>query len=591
MVSLPCGWNNKNSGNLGTHFENPMAKRKNSDHTPKKIELPDFSDAEATYFIPLAGSNEIGMNFNLYGYKDNWLIVDCGVAFGGINQPGITAKLADPVFLRGRNIVGLVVTHAHEDHIGAVAWLWPQLRCPVYVTPFSHAILRKKLQEFEWGDEVDIREQALSSRFSVSPFEVELATITHSIPEPNALIIHTPVGPIFHTGDWKFDPSPQIGAVSDIDRLRALAGENCLALVGDSTNSREAGHSASEATVVDALEAHARDCTGRVVVTSFASNVARIQTVAEVAKRLGRRVQLVGRSMEHMASVSQQCGYLNTDEEFISSKAARSLAPNKLLICCTGSQGEPAAALQKLARGQHPIARIERGDRVIFSSRRIPGNEIAISDLQNRLIRHGIEVVEATGENNLHVSGHPQQDELRQMFEHVRPKTAIPVHGEARHLKAHADLARSCQVPYVVEVQNGDVVRLTQEEGVIVGRVPDQYSVIDNQRHLAPMDAPYLLDRKRLSHSGVVLVVVTFDDAGSLVCDVSVENIGLPDTAFDKQPLLDELHSVIDSLEDDQVLDDDFVRTEVFAVMRQNLRKLPWAPLYHCVVLRVAIDE
>ncbi|MCH9780227.1 MAG: ribonuclease J [Alphaproteobacteria bacterium] len=551
---------------------------------------PTF-DNEAIYFIPLGGTNEIGMNCNLYGYQDQWIMVDCGVAFGGNLAPGITATTINPQFVDNKKIAGLVITHAHEDHIGAVPWLWQRLRCPVYVTPFAAVVLRKKLAETPWGNEVPIKVVQLCSRFACGPFEVEFATITHSIPEPNAVIIHTKQGPILHTGDWKFDPAPQIGTETDYDRLKALGEEDCLAVIGDSTNAMEKGHSGSEGEVSEALASRIRQAQGRVAVTSFASNVARIRTITKVAHQEGRQVQLVGRSMHFMVEAATQCGYMSDLPAFVTPKQARKLPRNQLLLICTGSQGEPAAALQKLATNAHRDARIEDGDTVIFSSRRIPGNEVGISILQNKLLRAGINVIEADEEDTLHVSGHPNRDELTELFRYVRPTTAIPVHGEARHLKAHAELARTCQVPIVLEVYNGAVVRLTSDSAEVTAQIPDEYYLIDNQSYLAERNADYLLDRQRLGHSGVVLAIIAMDAEGDIIGDLQLSCIGLPADAFDQEPLIEELYDAIDDLDATQVQDNALVEQAVTTTMRRSLRRLSWSPLYRCTVLRLEEEE
>ncbi|MDG2033350.1 MAG: ribonuclease J, partial [Rhodospirillales bacterium] len=431
-------------------------------------------DEQELLFVPLGGTEEIGMNFNLYGLgvpdQHDWLIIDLGITFGDDSTPGVDVIVPDPAFIKERrkNLLGIVLTHGHEDHIGAVPYLWRKFRCPVYATPFTAALLRKKMEMDDADSSIDIIEVPLKEKFNVGPFSLELITLTHSMPEPNALAVRTPLGTIFHTGDWKFDPDPVIGEVSDFERLQALGDEGVLASIGDSTNVFVDGVSGSEAPLRENLTEIIGKCTGQVAVACFASNVARLQTIFEAATANGRTVCFVGRSLWRINAAARETGYLTDLPPFLEASQAIDLAKDQVLYICTGSQGEPRAALTRIAAGDHRDVTLGDGDTVIFSSRIIPGNDRAIGRLQNRLAMKGVQII---SENNdsVHVSGHPARDELIKMYQMIRPQIAIPVHGEPRHLLKHVALAKQCQVPETVLVQNGSIVRLAPGPAGIVG--------------------------------------------------------------------------------------------------------------------------
>jgi len=390
-------------------------------------------------FVPLGGSGEIGMNLNLFGYAGKWLMVDLGVTFGGEEHAGVDIIMPDPSFIveRRKDLVALVLTHAHEDHLGAVPYLWPRLECPIYATGFAASVLRRKLDDVGLTRRVTIHEYEPGQRLRLPPFEVEPIYITHSIPEPMALAIRTPAGTVLHTGDWKFDSHPVLGPASDEDRLRAVGGEGVLALVGDSTNALVPGESGSEEDVYRNLVTAIGECEQRVAVACFASNVGRLQSIARAAAKNDRHVGLVGRSLWRMTECARENGYLRDTPPFVDETEAGYIPREKLVIICTGSQGEPRAALSRIAADQHPHIVLEAGDTVIFSSRTIPGNERAILNVQNGLAKLGVRIVTAedrpAGKGGpIHVSGHPARDELARMYQNVRPRIAIPVHGEAR---------------------------------------------------------------------------------------------------------------------------------------------------------------
>jgi ribonuclease J len=484
-------------------------------------------DPGALFFVSLGGAGEIGMNLNLYGYAGDWLILDCGVTFGDDSQPGLEVVMPDPAFIveRRDRLLGIVATHAHEDHIGAIPYLWTQLRCPVWATPFTASLLRTKLVEASLADKVRINVVPMSGRFTVGPFDLELITLTHSIPEPNAVALRTPVGTVLHTGDWKFDPNPLIGSTSDEAALRRLGDDGVLAMIGDSTNALRPGTSGSEADLRQSLINLVGRYDARVAVACFASNVARLETIARAAAAHGREVALVGRSLWRIDKAARENGYLADLPRFLTEEEAGYLPRDKIVLICTGSQGEPRSALARIAREDHPNIVLETGDVVIFSSRIIPGNEKAINRLQNALVRLGVDIV--TEEDHfVHVSGHPARDELVRMYQMVRPRVAIPVHGEARHLIAHAHLAEECQVQQPLVIQNGDMVRLTPSGAAIVDEVPVGRLASDG-KGLLPLGGAALKDRRRIILNGSAVATLVVDRQGRLAAPPAISLLGL----------------------------------------------------------------
>ncbi|MFC5414911.1 ribonuclease J [Dongia soli] len=469
------------------------------------------------------------MNLNLYGYAGKWLMVDLGVTFGDESTPGIDVIMPDPAFITERvnDLAGIVLTHAHEDHIGAVPYLWPRLRCPLYATPFTASVLRRKLEEVGLQHEARITEIPMSGKFSVDPFEIELITLTHSIPEPNAVVIRTPLGAVLHTGDWKLDPQPLVGEATDEAALRELGNGGVLAMICDSTNVFVEGTSGSEADVRDSLMGVVGRLKGRVAIGCFASNIARIETIARVAAAHERRVALVGRSLWRMLQAARENGYLTDLEDFVTEHDVGYFPPDKILMICTGSQGEPRSALARIAREEHPQVTLEPGDTVIFSSRVIPGNEKSIARLQNDLTKLGVEII-TDHDEDVHVSGHPARDELAEMYQWVRPRIAVPVHGEARHIKEHVAWAKACQVPEAIEPTNGCLIRLAPGPAEVVSHVTSGRLGLDGNS-LVSMDSDAVRHRHRLSFNGVIMVSVAVGRDGTLLADPQVTLEGLLD--------------------------------------------------------------
>lgn len=486
-------------------------------------------------FLPLGGCGEIGMNLNAYGFGPpharRWIVVDVGVTFGNSETPGIDLICADPDFLVGEQIDAVFLTHAHEDHIGAVGLLYPLLRtkAPIYATPFTCELVRSKMDE-RGVDHKWLKTVSMGATVKAGPFEVTYVTLTHSIPEPNALAIRTPAGVILHTGDWKIDPNPQIGATTDIEGLTALGDEGVLAMVCDSTNVFEDGEAGSEETVRQGLIELIAEQKQAVAVTTFASNVARVKSIIDAANRAGRSVCLVGRSMHRVTAAAKAVGILPARLDFVDEAEAGYLPPENILYLCTGSQGEANAALSRIARGDHRHVTLREGDSVIFSSRLIPGNESSVYSLQNTLAEQGIRVIHPRMvPQTIHVSGHPCRDELRRMYQWVRPRIAVPVHGERRHILEHVSYARSLQVPEAVAPRNGSLIRLAPGEAQILDEVPAGRLFLDGSR-LVPEGAQGLIERKRLHNSGIIFATVSLDQAGRIVDGPVVIVKGLSET-------------------------------------------------------------
>ncbi len=501
-------------------------------------------------FAPLGGVGEIGMNLSIYGlgnrHQRSWLAVDLGVSFGDEEHlPGIDLILPDIAFLEKerKNLLGLVLTHAHEDHFGAIIDLWPKLRCPIYATPFSAALLAAKCEGEINPPKLPVKIVPLGGRIDIGPFNVEFISVAHSIPESNALAIRTSAGTVLHTGDWKIDPTPLIGQPTNEKRLREIGEEGVLALVGDSTNAVRDGRSPSETEVAAVLAGIVKSSRGRVAVTTFASNVARVKAVADAARAAEREIVVVGRAMERVAQVARETGYLDGVQEFRDARLYGHFPPDKVLALCTGSQGEPRAALARIANDDHPLVTLNKGDRVIFSSRTIPGNEKAVGNIINGLVTQGIEVI--TDRTHLvHVSGHPRRDELRDMISWVKPQILIPAHGEALHLSEHADLARKAGVPKVIVCKNGDLVKLGPGDPGVIDQLPHGRLYKDGNL-LETEKARAVSERRRMSFAGVVFVALAITDKGELADDPQVDMAGVPEKDADGKTIDDRIYDVV----------------------------------------------
>lgn len=557
---------------------------------------PGIGPGDELVFLPLGGSDEIGMNFNLYGYGPprhrKWIVVDLGVTFGGTDTPGVDIIVPDPTYIEAYadDIIGIVLTHAHEDHIGAIGRLWPRLKAPLYATPFTAWLIREKLRDAGLG-EVKVNEVPLGGSLDLGPFHIELITLTHSIPEPNGLAIHTPAGVVLHTGDWKIDPDPLLGAPTDVERLRRLGDEGVLAMVCDSTNVFVDGESGSEADVRIALNKLIAEQRGKVAVACFASNVARLDSVCRAAQANGRRVCLVGRSMHRMAAAAKSVGLLGDLPDFIEEQDAPAFPDDKILYCCTGSQGEPRAALSRIAEGSHRHVSLSAGDAVIFSSRQIPGNEVGIGRLQNRLAERGVRIHTPEEHPGIHVSGHPCRDELAQMYQWARPQIAVPTHGERRHLLEHVAFAKDMQVPQALAPRNGDLIRLAPGPAEVIDEVPAGRLFLDGVV-LTPEGGPAIRERRHAAVNGLLICSVALEDKGRRIRDLDIRAVGIAEDA--EHPLDEALDELADLAEDavkalgKGAEDDDEVEGAVSrALKKAGMRLFDRRPIVETVVLRV----
>lgn len=508
------------------------------------------SGGDELVFVALGGLGEIGMNAYLYGLGPpdarQWLMVDCGITFPeGEFDPGIDVILPDVRFIeenRG-SLAGIVITHAHEDHIGAVLELWPRLRAPIYATPFTAGMLRSKRAEYGGDEALPLNVVPLEGRFKAGPFDVELVSLAHSIPEMSALAIRTPLGTVFHTGDWKLDATPLVGKPLDESRLSGLGDDGVHALVIDSTNAFREGSSPSERDVAKSLAEIIKGAKGRVVLTTFSSNVARVKAVAEATRAAGRHLIVAGRALHRVIQVAIDTGYLPEGFKWMDQDQFGYLQRNEAVLLCTGSQGESRAALARISQGEHPDISLSKGDLVIFSSRTIPGNEKAVGRIQNSLSRMGCELL--TDEDALvHVSGHPRRDELRRMYDWIRPRVVVPMHGEARHIKAQAELARSLGINEVFPLTDGEIVRLAPEAGIIddapVGRL------FRDGRLLVPEAEGPVRARRKLAAVGVVVVTFCLSRRGEVLSDPLAVIDGVPEATADGDAMLDVVLDAVD---------------------------------------------
>ena len=505
---------------------------------------------EELLFCPLGGSGEIGMNMNLfaYGKPDNqkWIMVDIGVTFADDSLPGIDLIYPDPGFIIDKkdDLLGIVLTHAHEDHIGAIAHIWPQIKCKIFSTPFTAVLIKEKFKEkrIDIGNNLKIVD--LNGKVNLHPFNIEFITLTHSILEPNGLRIETPAGVILHTGDWKVDPNPLIGGKINSDRLKEIGDEGVLAMICDSTNVFSIGKSGSELDVRKSILNIMQRLKKRIIVTSFASNVARMETIFYCAEKTGRQISLVGRSMHRIFKAARQCGYLKDVIEPIDPREAKKISREKIVYLCTGSQGEPMGAMMRISSYVHPDVLIEKGDTVIFSSKIIPGNERKLYKLHNQLVKDGIEVISEESEF-VHVSGHPNRDDLKDMYNWVKPKCVIPVHGEHRHMIEHINFAKEMQVAYPVQVENGDIVK------IFPGKKPEVYDKAPSGRLYVDgnisvdEDSSSIKERKNLSNNGYMEVTILVTPKGNIHKRPILSFKGLP--VIDEEEFIYGLEEEIES--------------------------------------------
>ncbi len=500
-------------------------------------------------YSPLGGAGEIGMNMNLYAYgePDNhkWIIVDIGVTFADDTYPGIDLIYPDAGFINDKkdNLLGIILTHAHEDHIGAVVYVWPKLKCQIYATPFTAALLIEKFKEKKIDITNYLKIVELGGKINLNPFKIEFVTLTHSIAEPNGLKIDTPSGTIFHTGDWKYDPDPLVGDKINSSRLKEIGEEGVMAMICDSTNVFSIGRSGSEADVrkslIDIIEKQKK----RIIVTSFASNVARMETIFFCAQKTGRQISLVGRSMQKIYKAAKKCGYLDEAVEPVDARDVKNISRDKIIYLCTGSQGEPLGAMNRISNYIHPDVYLEAGDTVIFSSKIIPGNEKKLYNLHNKLVREGIEVI-SEETDFVHVSGHPNRDDLKDMYNWIKPECLIPVHGEQRHMLEHINFAKEMNVKYPLKVENGDIVRLSPGSPEVYDKAP--YGKVFLDGHIpVEEDSQFIKERKNLSSNGFLSVTIIITSKGKIYNNVFINFLGLP--IYEVEQFKNELQELIES--------------------------------------------
>lgn len=489
-------------------------------------------------FLPLGGANEIGMNVNLYHLDGKWIMIDCGMGFA-YDVPGVDMMAADISFIKAnrKNLLGIVITHIHEDHLGAVQHLWRELEVPVYATELAANFLRTKLQEHKLEKTVPIHIIDSSKDLNLHPFKLEFIGLTHSVPEMKAVMVKTHKGNVLHTGDWKFDPDPVVGDISEKEKIKAYgdAGE-ILAVICDSTNALSEGHSRSEGELYESLKSLIEGRKGLVGVTTFASNLARIHTIARIAKDVGRKVVLAGFSLHRLYEVGKKSGYFKEDFEFISDREMKFHSKSELLVISTGCQGEPNAGTRKIATNMHPTIRFTKGDLMIFSSKIIPGNEKKIFELFDELAKKQIDVL-TEKDHFVHVSGHPSQDELYEMYDLAKPKVAIPVHGEFIHTQAHCKIAKDCNVSRVIQIENGAAVKLNNDNPTaseIVGKVKSGYIGIDGKQ-LLNLNSEIFRERKKLQFAGIINISLTVNDALILTSKPRITAVGSYDLRNDRQ--------------------------------------------------------
>lgn len=546
---------------------------------------------EDLLFVPLGGSGEIGMNANLFHYNDEWLMVDLGISFPDDSMPGVDVVLPDLSFIakRREKLKGLVITHGHEDHIGAIPYLWEQLKCPIYATPFTMALVRAKLRENLPDAKVKLIGLPFNEQVPIGGFSVEMITLTHSIPDPAGLAIRAGGKTIFHTGDWKFDHDPLLGPVSDTAALKKLGDEGVDVMIGDSTNAMVEGRTGSEADAREGLIAEIKKAKGRVAVTCFASNVARVNTLVHAAMETGRSPMLVGRALHRITDAARSCGYLKDWPDMVSEDEFSLIPRENILLICTGSQGEPRSAMSRIATGSHHSISLDKGDTVMYSSRQIPGNEPAIARIHDSLIRRGILLV-TDDDAPIHVSGHPGREEMAEMYQLIRPKLAIPTHGTGRHLKAHAALAKACQVPATIVPNNGDMINLTEATPSVIGEAQVGLQTVEAGEVIS-IDGPTLRDRRRLLWNGSVSASVVLSLSGELCIAPNISQNGLSDGHRADDYLAEASLRVEDAIMDmsDKAVADD---GRVHEVASQALRRLAKSmfqrrPIVQVHVLRV----
>ena len=541
-------------------------------------------------FSPIGGVGQIGMNFYLYGTQGKWIIVDLGITFGNSEEtPGIDIILPNPEFIKKnkKNLLGIIITHAHMDHIGAVGHLWPQLQCPVYATPFAAAVLKRNLKELKIKPNF-LKNIALDSNFKLGPFEIDVISTTHSIPEPNALGIKTKFGNILHTGDWKIDPEPLVGRNFNQKKLESFGKKGVLAIVSDSTNSNVEGHSGSEEKLRESLIKIIKRTRNRIAITSFSSNLARLETFAHIAKESGKAAALCGRSLWTMYKAALDSGYLKNIKPFLDEREAMEYPKEQILLICTGSQGEPRAALSRIANDMHQNIFLEEGDTVIFSSKVIPGNERSITKVQNDLKERNINVVTESDEF-VHVSGHPHIEELKKMYNWIKPEIVIPVHGEYHHLKGNVEIAKKCGIKTGLILKNGLLLKIAPGEPKVIGTIPSGRLMLDGKK-IIPINEEAIKNRKKMLYNGTILISLALNKDNKIISKPVISSKGFfnnQNIKIFENNLKNNIHLFLKELNNKKFIDE-LLKEKINAFTRKFFKKsLDMKPIIEIHIIKI----
>ena len=541
-------------------------------------------------FSPIGGVGQIGMNFYLYGTQGKWIIVDLGITFGNSEEtPGIDIILPNPEFVKKnkKNLLGIIITHAHMDHIGAVGHLWPQLQCPVYATPFAAAVLKRNLKELKIKPNF-LKNISLDSNFKLGPFEIDVISTTHSIPEPNALGIKTKFGNILHTGDWKIDPRPLVGRNFNQRKLESFGKKGVLAIVSDSTNSNVEGHSGSEQKLRESLIKIIKKTRNRIAITSFSSNLARLETFAHIAKESGKAAALCGRSLWTMYKAALDSGYLKNIKPFLDEREAMEYPREQILLICTGSQGEPRAALSRIANDMHQNIFLEEGDTVIFSSKVIPGNERSITKVQNDLKERNINVVTESDEF-VHVSGHPHIEELKKMYNWIKPEIVIPVHGEYHHLKGNVEIAKKCGIKTGLILKNGLLLKIGPGEPKVIGTIPSGRLMLDGKK-IIPINEEAIKNRKKMLYNGTILISLALNKDNKIISKPVISSKGFfnnQNIKIFENNLKNNIHLFLKELNNKKFIDE-LLKEKINAFTRKFFKKsLDMKPIIEIHIIKI----
>lgn len=537
--------------------------------------MKDVFSEEEFYFVPLGGSEEFGANLNLYVCNGEYLAIDCGIGFADERYPGIDLLLPDPWLLEENKdkLNGIVITHAHEDHIGALAYLWDRFQCPIYTTKFTASVLRKKFEQ-EGVDDAKIIEVALNASIDVGVFNLTFVPVSHSVPDSVSVFIDTPHGNILHSGDWNLDPSPVVGVKTQEQTFRALGDKNVLAYVGDSTNSQVDGYSGSEADVELGLAEEFKKCPKKIAVTTFSSNIGRVISIARAARDVGRSVVLIGRSLHRMVGCAYECGLMKDVPDFLTEDDIQHIPDENLVLIVTGSQGEHRAALAKIARGEYRSVSLNKGDTVIFSARAIPGNDRNINTVKNNLSAAGVRIVTPKSTDNIiHISGHPCRDEIAEMLGWVRPDTVIPVHGERMQLDAHSKLATECQIGHTLVPNNGSVIKLAPGKPEIIDHIETGLLAVDLAR-IIPITHQSITARRKLQYSGTVHASVILDSNFNVLGKIKIDTVGLSCKRNDDCMIEDLKHHISDVLDNSEEESEERIAEEVRISLRRYVSNI-----------------